>query len=317
MDALLVRNSLKMFTAVFITAAIALWCERIEFVWYPLMAVVIVVDDNDDHTVKAATARVMGTVVGGLVTFVVHTILSGWVGVLVSILLMIPVLRLFGWQSGLSTAATLSVMFLMIPRYEALDWHYVFNRGLDTVVGCLVALGVGLLFWPRNSYRELQSLDHRLLSDLQAQLARYEAWLAGQRERPTPLNTAPLTGDLMRMTDLVERERRGPRQKLLRSSRWQQRLRLWQIVQFHWIAWERLIEGMPALDIQRAEPLQDSIRGLHQQLHGAGQTTPRRAPQRWQALALAQRLPLLQLLAFEEETRPLHASLGALARQPC
>ena len=52
MDALLVRNSLKMFTAVFITAAIALWCERIEFVWYPLMAVVIVVDDNDDHTVK-------------------------------------------------------------------------------------------------------------------------------------------------------------------------------------------------------------------------------------------------------------------------
>jgi len=52
-DALLVRNSLKMFTAVFITAAIALWFERIEFVWYPLMAVVIVVDDNDDHTVKA------------------------------------------------------------------------------------------------------------------------------------------------------------------------------------------------------------------------------------------------------------------------
>ena len=53
MDALLVRNSLKMFTAVFITAAIALWFERTEFVWYPLMAVVIVVDDNDDHTVKA------------------------------------------------------------------------------------------------------------------------------------------------------------------------------------------------------------------------------------------------------------------------
>ena len=53
MDALLVRNSLKMFTAVFITAAIALWFERIDFVWCPLMAVVIVVDDNDDHTVKA------------------------------------------------------------------------------------------------------------------------------------------------------------------------------------------------------------------------------------------------------------------------
>ena len=317
MDALLVRNTLKMFTAVFLTAAIALWFERIEFVWYPLMAVVIVVDDNDDHTVKAATARVMGTVIGGLVTFVVHTILSGWMGVLVSILLMIPVLRLFGWQSGLSTAATLSVMFLMIPRYEALDWDYVFNRGLDTVVGCLVALGVGLLFWPRNSYRELQSLDQQLLADLQGQLEHYQAWLDGQHERPTPLNTAPLTGNLMRMTDLVERERRGPRQKRLRSSRWQQRLRLWQIVQFHWIAWERLIEGLPSLDIDQAAPLQQSIAGLHGQLQGGAQVTPRREPQRWQRLAQSQRLPLLQLLALEEETRPLHASLGSLARRPC
>ncbi len=317
MDALLVRNTLKMFTAVFLTAAIALWFERIEFVWYPLMAVVIVVDDNDDHTVKAATARVMGTVIGGLVTFVVHTILSGWMGVLVSILLMIPVLRLFGWQSGLSTAATLSVMFLMIPRYEALDWDYVFNRGLDTVVGCLVALGVGLLFWPRNSYRELQSLDQHLLADLQGQLERYQAWLDGQHGRPAPLNTAPLTANLMRMTDLVERERRGPRQKRLRSSRWQQRLRLWQIVQFHWIAWERLIEGLPQLDIAQATPLQQSIAGLHRQLQGGAQATPRREPQRWQQLAQSQRLPLLQLLALEEETRPLHASLGSLARRPC
>ena len=75
------HNTLKMFTAVFLTAAIALWFERIEFVWYPLMAVVIVVDDNDDNTVKAATARVMGTVIGGLVTFVVHTSRSGWMGV--------------------------------------------------------------------------------------------------------------------------------------------------------------------------------------------------------------------------------------------
>ncbi|UPM50950.1 FUSC family protein [Synechococcus sp. A10-1-5-1] len=317
MDALLVRNTLKMFTAVFITAAIALWFERIEFVWYPLMAVVIVVDDNDDHTVKAATARVMGTVVGGLVTFVVHTILSGWVGVMASILLLIPVLRLFGWQSGLSTAATLSVMFLMIPRYEALDWDYVFNRGLDTVVGCLVALGVGLLFWPRNSYRELQRLDHRLLADLQSQLERYQGWLNGEQGRPRPLNTAPLTSDLMKMTDLVERERRGPRQKRLHSSRWQQRLRLWQLVQFHWIAWERLIEGLPTLEIGRATPLQECIRGLNQQLQGAGQATPTRAPQLWQELAQTQQLPLLQLLALEEETRPLHASLGTLARQPC
>ena len=49
MQNLLLRNSLKLFVAVFITAAIASWTESIQFLWYPLMAVVIVVDDNDDH----------------------------------------------------------------------------------------------------------------------------------------------------------------------------------------------------------------------------------------------------------------------------
>ena len=46
-------------------------------------------------------------------------------------------------------------MFLMIPDYTALDWNYVFNRGLDTIVGCIIALLVGLLFWPRGVYEEL------------------------------------------------------------------------------------------------------------------------------------------------------------------
>ena len=90
----LLRNSLKLFIAVLITAAIAVWTERIQFAWYPLLAVVMVVDDNDDHTLQAASGRILGTVAGGLITFLVHTILGGWIGVLVSMLVMIPVLQL-------------------------------------------------------------------------------------------------------------------------------------------------------------------------------------------------------------------------------
>ena len=89
LDAALVRNSLKLAVAALITAAIAVHFGRIEFLWYPLLAVVIVVDDNDDHTVQAATGRVMGTVLGGLITFLVHTVLSGWAGVLVSLVVML------------------------------------------------------------------------------------------------------------------------------------------------------------------------------------------------------------------------------------
>ena len=131
LDALLVRNTLKLAVAALLTASVAVWAERIEYVWYPLMAVVIVVDDNDDQTIQAATSRILGTITGGLVTFLVHAVVGGWQGVLLSMLLMIPVLRTLGWQSSFGTAGLVSVMFLMIPSHEALNWSYVFNRGLE------------------------------------------------------------------------------------------------------------------------------------------------------------------------------------------
>lgn len=110
LDPALLRNSLKLAVAALITAAIAVHFDRIEFLWYPLLAVVVVVDDNDDHTLQAASGRVMGNVLGGLITFLVHTVLSGWMGVLVSLLVMMPALHLMGWQSALGTAlAVLSV----------------------------------------------------------------------------------------------------------------------------------------------------------------------------------------------------------------
>lgn len=314
MQNLLLRNSLKLFVAVFITAAIASWTERIQFLWYPLMAVVIVVDDNDDHTVQAATGRIAGTVLGGLITFLVHTLLSGWIGVLVSLLVMIPVLQRLGWQSALGTAGLTAVMFLMIPSHASLNWDYVFDRSLDTVVGCVVAIAVGLLFWPQNSSSELTAADRRLRRSLQTQLQAYSDWLAQRRSRPMPLDPAPLTNDLQRIEQLVARERSGPRHQAFKRSGWEQRLRLWQLVHFHWIAWERLLAGLPEQQSLKADPLRHTVGELQRQLSEKPTPTPRRQPERWQQLAQQLQLPLLPLLALAEEGRPLHACLGGLNR---
>lgn len=313
-DAGLIRNSLKLFVAVFITAAIASWTERIQFLWYPLMAVVIVVDDNDDHTLQAATSRILGTVMGGLITFLVHTLLSGWIGVLVSLLVMIPVLQRLGWQSALGTAGLTAVMFLMIPSHASLNWDYVFNRGLDTVVGCVVALLVGLLFWPHSSNNELTAADRRLRRSLQTQLQAYSDWLGHRRSRPPPLDPAPLTNDLQRMEQLVARERSGPRHQALKRNGWEQRLRLWQLAHFHWIAWERLMAGLPEQPSLMADPLRHAVGELQRQFSEDPTPTPRRQPERWQQLAQQLQLPLLPLLALAEEARPLHACLGGLNR---
>jgi hypothetical protein len=313
-DAGLIRNSLKLAIAALITAAIAVHAERVEFLWYPLLAVVIVVDDNDDHTVQAAVNRLLGTAMGGLITILVHSVLSGWIGVLVSLLLMIPVLQALGWQSAMGTAGLVSVMFLMIPHYTALNWDYLFNRGLDTLLGCVVAIAVGLLFWPRNAYAEMKLADGRLRSRLQAQLQHYTDWLEQGRPRPSPLDPAPLSSDLQRLEHLVERERAGPRHRNLRRSKWEQRLRLWQLTHFHWLAWERLLADLPDQPIQHEQPLLQAVRGLGQQLAGEPGPTPARNPQLWQQLARRQHLPLLLLLALAEEWRPLHACLGGVRR---
>lgn len=314
MNAALLRNSLKLAVAAFITAALAVHFDRIQFIWYPLMAVVIVVDDNDDHTVAAASTRILGTVLGGLITFLVHTLLGGWIGVLVSLLVMIPVLQLLGWQNALGTAGLTAVMFLMIPGHAALNWDYVFNRGLDTIAGCVVAILVGLLFWPRNGMAELKAADGQLRQRLAGQLELYSDWLAQRRARPQPLDPAPLSSTLQRMEQLVALERRGPRHRLLSRSGWEPRLRLWQLVHLHWIAWERLMAALPQGPSQQADLLRRSIADLQRQLSGTPGPTPPRDPRLWQQLSEQLQLPLLPLLALAEEQRPLHASLGGLNR---
>ena len=306
MDPELLRKTLKLAVAALITAAIAVHTERIAFVWYPLLAVVMVVDDNDEQTVKAARSRILGTVVGGLVTFLVHTVIGGWMGVLLSILLMVPVLRAMGWEAGLSTAALVSVMFLMLPEHERLNWFYVFNRALDTVVGCVVALLVGLLFWPRNRLRELQLAEQELLAMLEQQVHRYRLWQTGEAPRPAPLNPASLSGHLMRMERWVDLERGGPNGTWLKRQRWRQRLVLWRSIHHHWIQWERLLPAE-----QPPEAMPTSLRELENALAQRALPNIQGALAPWLRAAEHSSRPL-PLLAVAEELEPLLHGLTSL-----
>ncbi len=307
----LLRKSLKLAVAAFLTAAVAMHFQRIEFVWYPLLAVVMVVDDNDEQTVKAARARILGTVVGGLVTFLVHTVVSGWMGVLFSILLMVPVLRALRWEAGLSTGALVSVMFLMIPEHEQLNWNYVFNRAIDTSVGCAIALVVGLLFWPRNRLQDLALAEERQLQQLGQQVAGYRQWLQEGGSRPKPLAPVSLSTNLARMSQWVQLEQTGPRRPWLLRQRWRQRLLVWRSVQHHWVQWERLLRDTDPRDPAPGDALGASLEILLQVLHGEQQPDLRRAFDPWQQAAERSPRPL-PLLAIAEELHPLLAALGTI-----
>ncbi|MEY4352281.1 MAG: hypothetical protein RLZZ609_522 [Cyanobacteriota bacterium] len=315
----LLRHSLRLAIATFLTAAIAHRFDSVANAWYPLLAVVVVIDDNAEHSFQAACSRILGTILGGLITFLVHTILMGWIGVLVSLLLMVPVLRMLGWQSSLSTAALVSLMFLMIPSHEALNWVYVWQRSLDTALGCAIGIAVSLLLWPRNGARELLQLEASMRSTLLAQSQAYRRWLQGLNCRPEPLAREPLTQTLLTMEGLLARELRGPHAQGLQRQRWSQRLRLWERVHHHWSAWETLLVNLPGLQPEASPPaegtedlLAHSVAALETLLAGDPALATSSVPQGWQALAERRELPLLMLLALEEEQRPLAASLATL-----
>lgn len=317
MNAQLLRNSLKLAVAALITATLVERFDRIAFAWYPLLAVVIAVDDNDDLTLKAATGRLLGTAAGGLITFLVHGIASGWPAVLLSLLLIAPTLRLLGWQSALSTAALIPIMFLMIPGHAALNWDYAFNRALDTSIGCVVAIAVGLLFWPRDGLQQLEQAERGLVAMLRGQLAHYRRWLAGDGVRPAPLPPAALAASVERMETLLHQELSGPRWRRLQAGDWRRRLQLWQSLRLHWLQWERLLAAsdLPPPDPAGPNPLARAIEALAAQCEGVGGAELPEIPREaWTALAAASGRSLLTLLALAQEQRPLLESSRDLAR---
>ena len=253
----LLRQSLRLGLSILITCAIAQHFDRISFVWYPLLAVTFVIDDQDENSLRAARGRILGTITGGLVTFLVHTIMSGWIGILVSLLISIPLLRRLGWSNGLSTAVVVTVMFLSIDAYTELNWAYVFNRSLDTLVGILVALIVGRLLWPKNRLKRLQAVHEQLLTLLHARVAAHSLALQGKAEAPAPIEPATITRLVLEMQSIIAVEQHlEPRHvRRLNRRRWRQCLSLWRCQQVRWMLVERLIERLHKLEGANALPV--------------------------------------------------------------
>ena len=293
MDANLLRQSLRLGLSILITCAIAQHFQRITYLWYPLLAVITVVDDQDENSLQAARGRILGTAVGGLVTFLVHTILSGWIGILVSLLITVPVLRRLGWSSGLSTAVVVTVMFLGIDAYTKLNWSYVFNRSLDTLVGIAVALVMGRLLWPKNRLARMQELHQQLEASLQQRLEAHSAALMGEGPPPAAINAEAITRQLLELQRLINVENNlGERQaRTLKRLRWPQRMSLWRCLQVRWLLVERLIQRVH--QELGPNPLPELSHYLSAHLNGPGAPAEAlRLESSGSALALPQRIAL-------------------------
>ncbi|WP_341879979.1 FUSC family protein [Synechococcus sp. UW140] len=306
------KNAIKYFVAAAIAGSIALATDQVSFIWYPLLAVVMCMDETETRVIAASRGRMLGTVAAGVVGFVVHTVLQGWVALTVSLLILVPILRWCRWQAGLATGVVLLSMLFLVAEYSSLDWLYILNRTIDTLIGVLVAIAVSNLLWPINRLAEIYSLDLKLRQLLSKRLLNIQQLLFGTAAAPeaqVPLEGSRLIGQL---SQLVNDELRSRPHGAATRKHWRQRCILWERVNHHSMQLLRLISWLPAtFDGLEQGPW---LNKLHQSLNTKLDVTELNSTNRRQLLKVASQTnisPLL-LLAVEDELHRLISSIKSL-----
>ncbi len=308
------RTTLKYGVAAALAGALAMNRQDVHFAWYPLVAVVMCMDETDTRVLAASRTRVLGTVTGGVVAGLVHTILSGWIGLTVSLLLVVPLLRLLGWQSSRALGMLVCSMLFLIEHYSQLDWVYVLNRILDTLLGIGAVLAVSYLFWPVNRLAEIRSLDGQLRSTTGERLVAIRQWLKTSQAEPVAAPVA-ITGSRLaqQLSQLVNDELRstplGPGQR----QRWRQRGVLWERINHHSLQLQRLVRMLPQGALAGADT--PWLEGLPEMLAPGPQPEVSPLAKRQSLVRLANDLGLapLLLLAVDDELQRLVKSLHSLA----
>jgi hypothetical protein len=139
------------------------------------------------------------------------------------------------------------------------------------VVGIVVALLMGRLFWPKNRLARMQELSDGLLTILHHRLNAHSAAFQGRGPAPEPIDSEAITRSLLELQRLINvEESLGPRHsQRLRQRRWPQRMSLLRCLQVRWLLVERLLESLRPnegvivlpelgryLDPQQSQPLQ-------------------------------------------------------------
>jgi uncharacterized membrane protein YccC len=307
------RAAIKITLAAAMAGAWAMTFRQVEFAWYPLLAVVMCMDETDTRVVAASRARVLGTIAAGVVSFLVHTMLDGWIGLTVALLIVVPLLRLLQWQSGLGTALVVASMLFLVARYAQLDWLYVFNRTGDTLVGVVAALVVNFLLWPINRLGEMRSLEGQLRQLIASRLGAVRQQLKGSPQCSVP-EPQPIVGSRLcqQLRQLVNDELRSNPDGTGRRRHWRQRSLLWERINHHSLQLQRLALMLPQGSLaSEPTPWLERLPDLVQTVSTAVPPLPKRS--NLMLVAEAKGLSPLLLLALDDELQRLARSAQSLA----
>ena len=256
------RSILKLCLAALLAGTFSLATTAINYVWYPLLAVVICMDDTDAQVLNNIKGRVLGTVLGGVVSGFIHTVSHGWWGLTISMVVLIPLLRLLNWQAGLSSGVVVSAMLFLVEDYSSLSWGYVFARTLDTLVGVLAVVIVSILFWRIDRPRNLLDQEKNLKDLLCIRLEQTKTWLTTSNN--IELDLMPLKcSQLCRKFTAMAAEKSYDLTPKARWRQWRQRALLRDQLNHHSMQLIQLAAQMPA-GCLGAKPIRQNQPALRQ-----------------------------------------------------
>ncbi|MFZ0408722.1 MAG: FUSC family protein [Cyanobium sp.] len=308
------RATAKYGLAAALAGALAIATDRVMFVWYPLLAVVVCMDETDTRVLAASRDRLLGTISAGVVSFLVHTLLDGWIGLTVALLLVMAVLRFLGWESSRSLAVVVCTMLFLVAPYAKLDWIYVTGRTFDTLVGIVATLVVSFLIWPVDRLAEIRRLDGQLRTTTRERLVAICQWLKTSHEGPMSEPVA-ITGSRLaqQLSRLVTDELRSTPKGQGHWQHWRQRGVLWERINHHSLQLQRLVRMLPQGAL--AEAHTPWLERLPEMLAPDPQPVVFPLAKRENLVRLATDLGLapLLLLAVDDELQRLVRTLHSLA----
>jgi uncharacterized membrane protein YccC len=141
--------------------------------YWAVFAALVVTQANLGASWKAALYRTIGSTCGALAAALLMPMLGdGLVGVGVALFLLAT---LFGYLTSLHpafTAAGFTAALILVFGGQGEPWHMAWLRVLYTILGAVVAFGVGALIWPVHAR---VGLRHKLASILDGAGALYRA----------------------------------------------------------------------------------------------------------------------------------------------
>ena len=157
LDSLAMRHALR----VAIVTAIAVLVTRLLHLprgYWVTVTVLIILQPYSGATVLKALQRVLGTVVGALLTVGLVALVHDTRGLLVAIFVLAMVCVAFLRVNYLIYSVFLTPTFVLLAEMSAGDWHLAGVRELDTLIGGALGLLGAWLLWPtpeRDRFPEL------------------------------------------------------------------------------------------------------------------------------------------------------------------